>query len=65
MEDDAEKRRVDPNLSVVLNEAKVSELVHEEVDARTRGPDHLRKRLLRYLRDPLLWSLLIAVSRQQ
>src|SRR6476620_4025163 len=65
VQDDAEKRRVDLDISVVLNESKVSELVHEEVDARTRRPDHLRKRFLRDLRYPSLRSRLIAVPREQ
>ena len=52
MEDNAEKRHVDLEISVVFDEPKVPELVHEEVDARTRRPDDLCKRFLRDLRDP-------------
>src|SRR5678815_5006229 len=65
VEDDAEQRGVDLYLAVVLDEPKVSKFVHEEVDARTRRPDHFGKGFLGDLRYPPLRSRLIAVPGQQ
>ena len=62
---DAQQRAIDFQIAVVIDEPEVSELVHEEVDPRTRRPDHFCKRLLRDLRYPLFRSLLIAIPRQQ
>ena len=39
---DAQQRVVDPEAAVVLDEAKLLELVHEEVDARAGRSDHSR-----------------------
>jgi hypothetical protein len=33
-------------LTVVINEAQLTKLIHEETDERTRGADHLRERFL-------------------
>ena len=35
--------RCNLDVAVVLDEPKISEFVHEEVDARTRRPDHFGK----------------------
>jgi hypothetical protein len=43
---DAEERIVDLQAPVVLDEAQLPELVHEEVHARARGPNHLGQGLL-------------------
>src|SRR3981081_2080819 len=40
--------------AVVVDEAEPSKLVHEKADARARGADHLRKRLLADLCDDRL-----------
>jgi len=65
VEDDAKEGSVDPEVSVVVDESKVSELVHEKVDARTRRPDHLGKRFLRDFWYPQLRALPLPVPRQQ
>jgi uncharacterized oxidoreductase len=46
MQNDIEQGFVDTDSSVVLDEAKLAEPVHEEADARTSGSDHLRQRFL-------------------
>jgi len=46
MQNDIEQGFVDTDPSVVLDEAKLAEPVHEEADARTGGSDHLRQRFL-------------------
>ena len=51
VENDREQRVVNRDIAVVLDESQVPELVHEEVHARPRGPDHLRKRFLRQPRN--------------
>src|SRR4029077_16018155 len=50
-EDDVEQRAVDLQPAVVLDEAQLAELVHEEADPRAGGADHLRQRFLADLRD--------------
>src|SRR5438034_11353818 len=40
-------------VAVVINEAQFPKFVHEVTHARSRGTDHLRKRLLADLRDDL------------
>src|SRR5687768_15194657 len=47
VQDDAEQGAVDLEAgSVVVDEAELAELVHEEVDARARRADHLGEQLL-------------------
>ena len=65
MQDEAEERRVDLEIAVVFEEPQVSELVQEEIDARTCRADHFGKGFLGDLRYPLLRSLLITIPRQQ
>jgi hypothetical protein len=43
---DIQKRAVHVYLTVVINEAQLTKLIHEETDERTRGADHLRERFL-------------------
>src|SRR3989442_3194943 len=49
-EDDVEQRAVDLQPAVILDEAQLPELVHEEADARAGRADHLRQRFLADLR---------------
>src|SRR6476469_9964202 len=65
VQDHAEEGSIDFEIAVVIDEAEISELVHEEIDARTGRPDHFCQGLLGDLGDALLRSLLIAVPRQQ
>src|SRR5436190_5346893 len=65
VENYAEQRGVDLEIAVVVDEPEISELVHEEIDARARRPDHFGKGLLRDLRYSPFRSLLVAVPRQQ
>src|SRR6185503_1487859 len=64
VQDDAEERAVDLEPAVVLDQPELPELVHEEVHARAGRPDHFRQRLLRDLRQRVLW-IDLAVPRQQ
>src|SRR5580700_833619 len=63
--DDGEEGRVDLEAAVVFDEAKLLELVHEEVHAGPRRPDHFGERLLRYSRQQPLRMILISVAREQ
>ena len=52
MKHDADERAVNVHATaVVVNEAELSEPIHEEADARTRGADHLGEGFLADLRD--------------
>ncbi len=42
VQDDAQERSIDLNSSVVLDETQLPELVHEQIDPRARGANHLR-----------------------
>ena len=46
MQDDAQEAAVDGEPAVVVDEAKLFELVHEMTDARPGGANHLRQTLL-------------------
>src|ERR1700716_4324522 len=51
--------------AVVVDEAEPSKLVHEKADARARGADHLRKRLLADLCDDRLGLGVLAEIRPE
>src|SRR5688572_16598910 len=65
VKDDAQQRAVDLESAVIFNQAELAELVHEEVDARARGPHHLGQRLLGELRQNARRRLFLPVSREQ
>ena len=67
VENDADERAVNVHATaVVLNEAELSEPVHEEADARTRGADHLSEGFLADFRDDRYrLGFLAKVSQQQ
>jgi hypothetical protein len=56
---------VDLQTAVVFDVAELLELLHEEVDARPRGADHFRERLLREQRPHTIRRAWLAVMRQQ
>jgi len=53
------------DFAVVFDETQFSEFVHEEIDARPRGADHLREHLLRNLGEDLLRMLPCAIPSEQ
>jgi hypothetical protein len=42
MQEDVEERAVNVKAAVVFDEPQLPELVHELIDSRPSGPDHLR-----------------------
>jgi len=46
VEDNTQERTMDLEATIVIDETQLSELVHEQIDLGTRGPDHLRQQLL-------------------
>jgi hypothetical protein len=65
VQDDTEEGIVDADLAVVLDEAELLEFVHEKIDARAGGANHLRERLLRYFGKHALRMALRAITREQ
>jgi hypothetical protein len=63
-QNDIQERAVDSQVAVVVNQAQVSELIHETAHARSRFADHLRERFLADLRDDRLGSTFLAEIRQ-
>ena len=67
--DDGQEGRIDREAAVkaavVVDEAQLLELVHEEVHAGPRRPDHVGKCLLRHSRQRPLGLLPLAVAREQ
>src|ERR1700722_8239008 len=60
-----QQRIVDFDFSVIADEAEFAELVHEEADAGTGGPDHLRKGCLADIRDDRLRTTFFSEVGQQ
>jgi hypothetical protein len=60
-----QKRIIDLKAAVIFDEAQLLEFVHEQIDARARGSDHLGQRLLRYFWKHSVMLVLLAVARQQ
>src|SRR5450631_4525501 len=52
-------------MAVIADESQPSKTVHEETDARARGPDHLSQGFLADLGDKRFRLALIAIVRQQ
>jgi hypothetical protein len=50
-QDHTQKRVVDLQAAVVLDESELPKFVHEEVHTRTRRPHHLGERFLRHFRE--------------
>jgi len=63
MQNDVQQRGVDLYVAVVINEAQFAKLVHEKAHAGARRTDHLRKRLLAYLRDDWFGAAFLAEVR--
>ncbi|HKT79842.1 MAG TPA: hypothetical protein VJP86_06450 [Vicinamibacterales bacterium] len=62
---DGEQRVVNLQLAVVFDEPEFAELVHEEVDARSRRPHHLGQRLLRQFRQHAMRRTRFTIARQE
>ena len=60
MQDDIKKRTVDLQSTVVVNEAKISESVHEEIYSRTGCANQFCQSLLTNVRDHFLGSAFLA-----
>jgi hypothetical protein len=65
VQDNAQEGIVDAKLAIVLDEAQLSEFVHETIDPWARCADHLRQHLLRHFGKHLLRLVRRAISRQQ
>src|SRR5580692_11970926 len=65
VQDNAQKRTVDQYLTVVIDQTKLSETVHEEVDSRARGTNHLCQSFLTYVRDHFLRFVFPEVGQQK
>ena len=65
MQDNAQEATVDVEPAVVVDEAKLFELVHEMTDARPGGADHLRQTLLADFGEDGLGTAFFAKMRKQ
>ncbi len=60
MKDDIDEGAVNAQFTVILNQAKLFELVHKDTDPRAGGANHFRQRLLADLWDDdqlSVWAL--------
>ena len=62
VQDNTQKRSVNLKTAVIFDEAHFLEFVHEEINARARGTDHFRQRLLRDLGKHSLGLILLAIA---
>ena len=51
VQNDVEQRLMNPDASVIFNKTELAKSIHEEADAGPRGPNHVRQRFLRDLRN--------------
>ena len=65
MKHHVEKRAVNLDMAIIVDQAHLAELVHEETDARTRGADHFGQCLLADLREDRFRLCLFAKVREQ
>jgi hypothetical protein len=65
VQDNTKERRVYLQPAVVFDEAHFSESIHEKIDARARGTNHFRQRLLRYFGKLPVDLILLAIAGEQ
>jgi hypothetical protein len=65
VENDGQEGIIDLESAVVLDEAKLLEFVHEQIDARAGCANHLRERLLLDFRECALRPRLFTISGKQ
>jgi len=63
-QDNTQQRFVDVDLTVVLDEPQIPELIHEIIDSGPRCANHFSQHLLRYFGNHLLRLVLRAIARQ-
>ena len=65
VQDNAEEGIVDVDFAVVFDETHFPEFVHEKIDSRPSGANHLREHLLRYFGEPLVRTASRAIVCEQ
>jgi len=65
VQDNTEERSIDLKTAVVLNEAELSEFVHEKIEPRACWADHLCQRFLRYFGEQSVGLVFLAVTGKQ
>src|SRR3970040_1595399 len=65
LQNNSQEGSVDDELAVVLDKAQFLELVHEEIDPRTRCSDHLCQCFLRHSWNYALGMVLLAIASEQ
>jgi hypothetical protein len=65
VQDNTQEGSVDVQPAVVMNEAQLSEFIHEKIDPGASCPDHLCQRLLRNFGDHFVRLVLHAISSEK
>jgi hypothetical protein len=65
VQNNRQQRIIDFDPAVVLDETEFPEFVHEKIHARTRGPDHFRKRFLGNVWEQSVRMLSLPVASEQ